>query len=76
MAWPKHVQQVVELLDEGIYDIVLVRGYLEARANQGDTLAAQHAGRLEGVQKLFRLIRIQQWKQLGLWPGGDDGEQG
>ena len=67
MAWPKNVGQVIQLLEEGIYVIVLVRGYLEAKAAEGDTLAAQHAGRLEGVQQLFRLIRQQQYEQMGFF---------
>jgi len=67
MAWPKHVGQVIQLLEDGIYVVIEVRGYLEAKASDGDTQAAQYAGRLEGVQNLFKLIRQQQYEQIGLF---------
>ncbi|HUV74777.1 MAG TPA: hypothetical protein VMW79_10745 [Anaerolineae bacterium] len=67
MAWPKHVGQVIQLLEDGIYVIIELRGYLEAKAGDGDTRAAQYAGRLEGVQNLFKLIRQQQYEQIGLF---------
>jgi len=71
MAWPKHVGQVIQLLEDGIYVIVELRGYLEAKAKD-DPQAAKYVGRLEGVQNLFKLIRQQQYEQIGLFGPEED----
>ena len=74
MAWNKDKARFIEFLEEAIYDLVLVRGYLETRAKEGDTMAVDAAARLRHVQQDFRRMRQQQWKQIGLWPEEEDGE--
>ena len=74
MAWNKDKAGFIEFLEEAIYDLVLVRGHLETRAKEGDMMAVDAAARLRKVQQDFRRMREAQWKQIGLWPEGENGE--
>jgi len=65
MAWPEDLRLIIEVLEDGFFVMAKACGYLKAQKN--DPVALDIAAHMDGVLKVWQLIRMQQWKQLGLW---------
>ncbi len=71
MAWSKDTRREIERLEDWIFIILRVMGYLEGLADDGDKTAVRRYERLNTVYEDCKRIRATQYKQ-GLLFDGDD----
>jgi len=75
MAWTQDKAKQIKFLEDSLFRIMEVRGYLETRSREGDVTAAVMHERLRAVYIDFRRVRHSMWEQLGI-PGLELGEDG
>lgn len=75
MAWTKDKTQFVEFLEDSVWLLSEVQGYLKTRAHEGDVAAVHYEAKQEEALKAYRRVRQSLWKQLAL-PWSEEGDGG
>lgn len=65
MAWPRDKREIIDFLENGMFEVAYVAGYLEGIA--GDSQAVKCGEKMRKLYDDWKAVRMKQFRQLGFY---------